>query len=514
MKRRSIYLGFAALGLLVTCVQAGEKKSTPPSQGQAKAQAQAKGSSGAAGASGDVDAKIKAKEPLKNNIILPGVVHGSYRELEVNSVNFITLKEPINEVFIPDPTVIDVQILNESSLYLMGLIPGETTLVINGKGGKTLVDCKIRVTYPLKTIKDAILEMYPDANIELSPLGSSVVIKGRVPSPEVASDVMELVGKFVDAAKIVNRMIIETSTQVLLKVKIAEVTRELTKSLGINWRALSSGSDAGGVHYGFVAGNSSTFVGGEAVTAGEISKELLKQGGLLSADVKGGRWIMHVGGKSGLSGLLDALANESFASILAEPTLVALSGKTATFKSGGEQGYTVTQQGTNNNTTEFKEWGTSIEFTPVVLSEDRINITVAPKVSTLTFSGDKGAPPALTTKEASTTVELASGQSLAIAGLLQKSQNTSAVETPFLADLPLLGPLFRQSTIVELEKELVIIVTAYIVKPSSKVLKTPVEGVPRLYSPLENLITRKFHKNVKSGGRAGKHYSAGLLVRS
>ncbi|MDR2681510.1 MAG: hypothetical protein LBB29_00460 [Holosporaceae bacterium] len=275
----------------------------------------------------------------------------------------------------------------------------------------------------------------------------------------------------------------------------------MTKSLGINWRAISASKDIAGASYGFVTGNSSTFLGLD--TAG---KEFAKEGGVLSADLKGGRWIAHVGGKSGLSGLLDALANELFASILAEPTLVALSGSSAVFKSGGQQGFTVTQQGSNNNTMEFKDWGTSIEFTPIVISEDRITIKVNPKVSTLASTGNNSAP-ALTSKEVSTTVELGSGESLAIAGLLQRNTSTSAIETPFLSDLPLLGPLFRQSSISKTEKELVIIVTPYIVKPSSKKLKTPTEMIPRLYSPLENILTRKFHKNVK------KCQSAGFSIR-
>ncbi|MDR2794321.1 MAG: type II and III secretion system protein family protein, partial [Holosporaceae bacterium] len=424
-----------------------------------------------------------------------------YKEIEVNSVNFINLNEKISEIFIPDPSIIDVQLLNSNSLYVLGLSPGTTTLMINGNNAKPLVDCKVRVTYPLKTIREAVWEMYPDANIEFVSLDSSLILKGKVPSPEMAADIVEIVGKFLDATKIINKLQIETSTQVLLKVKIAEVTRELTKSLGINWRAISTSKDIAGASYGFVTGNSATFL--NVATAPE---DMTKIGGVLSADIKGGRWVAHVGGKSGLSGLLDALANESFASILAEPTLVALSGSRATFKSGGQQGFLVAQQGTNNNTTEFKDWGTSIDFTPIVISEDRITIKVNPKVSTLATSSN-GSTPALTSKEVSTTVELGSGESLAIAGLLQRNTTTLAVETPFLADLPVLGALFRQNNVSKTEKELVIIVTPYIVKPSSKKLKTPTEMVPRLYSPLESILTRKFHKNIK------KCHGAGFSIR-
>jgi pilus assembly protein CpaC len=419
------------------------------------------------------------------------------KEIEVNSVNFIKLKEKAKEVFIPDPHVIDVQMLSDNSLYLIGIAPGVTSLVINDKDGSVMVDCKIRVTYPLKAIKAAIMEIHPDTNIEILSIDNSVILRGNVPSPEIAADVQDIVARFIDGDKIVNKLSIETSTQVMLKVKIAEVSRDLTKSLGINWRAMSSSSGIGGPNWGFVTGDSTAFIP-DITDPTKYKEELLKKDGILGVSLKGGRWLTHFGGKRSLSGLIDALATESFASVLAEPTIIALSGKTATFKSGGEQGYNVVQPGaTNTVTTEFKPWGTSIEFTPVVLSENRINITVSPQVSTLKFDNGQNSPPSLTTKEAKTTVELGSGQSMAIAGLLQKSNSTSASETPFLADIPLIGTLFRNSGVTINEKEIVIIVTPYVVKPSSKQLKTPTEMVPRMYSPLESIITRKFHKNAK-----------------
>jgi pilus assembly protein CpaC len=394
--------------------------------------------------------------------------------------------------------------LSDNSLYLIGLAPGGTSLIINDRDGNVAVDCKIRVTYPLKAIKAAIIDIHPDADVEIMSLDSSVILKGKVPSPEIAEEIQNIVGKFIDKEKIVNKLSVETSTQVMLKVKIAEVSRDLTKSLGINWRAMSAAHGVNGPNYGFVTGDSSSFLPNIA-DAESYPEEILRAEGPLSVSLKGGRWLTHFGGDKSLSGLIDALASESFASVLAEPTIVALSGKTATFKSGGEQGYNVVQPGaTNTVTTEFKDWGTSIEFTPVVLSENRINITVTPKVSTLSFNNGQNSAPSLTTKEATTTVELGSGQSLAIAGLLQESKNTSSSETPFLADIPLIGMLFRGTGITVSEKEIVIIVTPYIVKPSSKQLKAPNDMVPRMYSPLESLITRRFHeKTEKFGVSAG-----------
>ncbi|MDR0968304.1 MAG: pilus assembly protein N-terminal domain-containing protein [Holosporaceae bacterium] len=423
------------------------------------------------------------------------------KEIEVNSVNFIKLSEKANEIFIPNPTVADIDMLSDSSLYLTGLAPGVTFLVAHNKRGKIIADYQIRVTYPLREIKKALAGMYPETDVEIVSVDNSVVLKGKVPSPEAAADIQDIVGRFVESSKIINKLSIETATQVMLKVKIAEVSRSLTKSLAINWRALSPGDSASGMHYGFMTGNPGAFPTFTKDAAPiDIAKDINEK--TFASTVSGGRWLAHTGGHNGLSALIDAIATESFASVLAEPTLIALSGKTATFNVGGEVSYTVKQSGTDSNTTEFKQWGTSIEFTPIVLSEDRINITIKPSVSTIGEKNNEGVP-SLNTKDASTTVELGSGQSMAIAGLLQTTKDTASSETPLLADIPLIGSLFRDSKVGSKETELVIIVTPYIVKPSSRQLKTPVEMVPKMYSPLESILTRKFHKNVKQGQSAG-----------
>ncbi|MDR0753138.1 MAG: type II and III secretion system protein family protein, partial [Holosporaceae bacterium] len=411
---------------------------------------------------------------------------GEEKVIEVNSVNFIKLNKKANEIFIPNPNIADVEMLSDSSLYLTGLAPGTTSLVAHDKQGNIIADYKIIVTYPVKQIKSAIKEMYPDTDVEIISIDDSIILKGRVPSPEIALDVQDITGRFVNNTKIINKLSIQTATQVMLKVKIAEVSRTIAKNLGINWRALSSGKDVTGMHFGFTSGNASSFPAFTSSTT-ELAGVLSAQNGVLGIDLPGGRWLAHIGGGNGLSALIEALASESFASVLAEPTLIAISGKTATFKAGGEEGYRTKQTGGDVVTTEFKQWGTSLEFTPVVMSEDRISIRVKPVVSTVSHENQNDIP-SLTTKEAETTVELGSGQSLVIAGLLQTTKNSNASETPFLADMPIIGSLFRSSQINSTEKELIIVVTPYIVKPSSKPLKVPTDMVPRMYSPLESVL--------------------------
>lgn len=418
-------------------------------------------------------------------------------EIEVRSVNILKYSKDIGEIFIPNDDVADISMLSSRSLYLSGKAPGTTYLKILDKQGNVMADLTVRVTYPKKDIKSAIAKIYPELNVELLAVDNNMIVKGNVDSPEMAQDVIDIVGRFVESAKIINKLSIATATQVMLKVKIAEVTRDVTKSLGINWRALD------------ISGTSSALIGMSAVGGGfpefasDLSKAqetLLKSDGVLGS-VQGGRWIVGAG-INNLAALIEALAYEKFGSILAEPNLIALSGNEATFSAGGEKGYMITQPNSNNQTTEFKKWGTSVKFTPVVISEDRINIKVSAEVSSVEGEAKDKAPD-LTTKNVETVVELGSGQSLAIAGLLQTKKTVSSKETPLLADIPILGALFKQSQVDSNERELVIIVTPYIIKPSSKALKCPTDMVPKILSPLQINVRGKYTETSKEADSSG-----------
>lgn len=433
----------------------------------------------------------------------------SSAEIEVKYDLKITLPEDALNIFIADPEIIDVQVIEPRFVRIMALKPGNTSLQIYGVSKKIIRDIKVEVINQISDIKTAIRRICEELDINVLSIGESIVLKGEVPSPEIAADIVDVASRWVDAAKIVNKLKIKTSTQVMLKVKIAEVSRKLNRSIGFNWKALAStGTDLKGFHYGFTAGGSMP-KDGTSSKIDDFTKNIL-------TPTNGVRWAFMDSGDKGGGAIIDALASESFASVLAKPTLIALSGKTATFKCGGEKGFLVKQPGgtSDSNTTEFKEWGTSIEFTPVVLSEDRINITVAPKVSTVEQE-ETGGTPSINSKEASTTVELASGQSLAIAGLLQRVKNSSSSEVPFLGDIPIIGSLFRGSTVGTTETELVIIVTPYIVKPSSKRLKTPIDMIPRLYSPIEVILNGESHdyKAARKGCKLKKAYSPGFSIR-
>ncbi|MBO6055584.1 MAG: pilus assembly protein N-terminal domain-containing protein [Alphaproteobacteria bacterium] len=421
------------------------------------------------------------------------------KEIDKGSIHFLKFDREMDEVFIPNPDVLDVNLLSKKSLYYNGLEIGKTSLIIRDEEGKTLCDYLVKVTYPLGDIRRAIAKIFPDLEIDIVSIDSNLILKGNVASPEMAQDVLDIVERFVvNKDKIINKLTIETATQVMLKVKIAEVTRSVTKSLGIDWRTLSvPGGESSGL-IGMAAGNNTL----ELPTSTDGVIDTLTTANI-GAGEGGGKWIVAAG-LNNLAALIDAAAAESFATILAEPNLVALSGKPATFKSGGQYGYVVNQNGTSDNkTTEFKDWGTSLEFTPVVLSEDRINIKVKTEVSSIEPKEDPDAPPNTAAKNVETVVELGSGQSIVLAGLLQKTNGNASVETPFLSEIPLIGSLFKSSYEKNEERELVIVVTPYIVKPSSKQLKVPTDMIPKMLSPLKTITKRRFHRLKKEADSAG-----------
>ena len=302
------------------------------------------------------------------------------KTIEVNSVNFIQLKSKAGKVFIPDSKIADVDVIDDQSLLLMGLKPGMTSLIVNDKEGNVIANYKIRVTYPLAEIKNTVAQLHPDSSIDLISMDDSVILKGKVASPEDASDIQTIVSKFVEQGKIINKMEIATATQVMLKVKIAEVSRSVSQNFGINWRAISFGNTVGGTHAGALIGTLGDPFKYESAL--DTFKQNLTQGekGLSSSS-----WFIQTGGNNNLSAVINALDEEKFASLIAEPTLVAISGQKATFSAGGEYGYKATQtsSGTTTTSTEFKEWGTKLDFTPVVISENRIKITVKPQINSV-----------------------------------------------------------------------------------------------------------------------------------
>ncbi|MGI9510340.1 MAG: type II and III secretion system protein family protein, partial [Geminicoccaceae bacterium] len=280
-------------------------------------------------------------------------------------------------------------------------------------------------------------------------------------------------------------------TQVHLRVRVAEVSREVIKEFGINWEMLFN---SGNFTFGFASGRDLVSSGGT------IFRSPANAGG----NAPGIGFGNYTSGSASVSTAIDALAEEGLVTVLAEPNLTALSGETASFLAGGEFPIPVASDDSEIEI-EFKEFGISLAFTPTVLSRNRISLRVRPEVSELSDNGaitiNGLTIPALATRRAETTVELGSGQSFAVGGLLSNDVQNTVSKFPGLGDLPVLGTLFRSQRFQTNETELVILVTPYLVNPTDEpVLATPGDG----YQPpndIERILEGRLHHERLQPGR-------------
>ena len=415
---------------------------------------------GTAGASAPALAQPTAARPVETLNVSKG------------TGTLVRLSEPMSDVFVANDKVADVQVRSPTQLYVFGKDAGETTIYATSKGGRVVYATNVRVAQNLANLNEVLHTAMPDSNITVTTVGQLAVMNGTVSSPEDAAQAQSLVTALLNPGKKegdtldilpVNRLRTATPLQVTLKVRIAEINRSLLKSMGVN---LLSRDTTGGFLFGIGRGNPGSMSGGSATfNISSAGTTLGAAGHLLGLDI--------------LS-TLDIAATDGVASILAEPNLTALSGETASFLAGGEYPIPVSQ-GNNAVTIEYKQYGVGLAFTPIVLGDGRISMRVRPEVSQLDSANGVVLPgnirvPALITRRAETTVELGSGQSFMIAGLLQNTGQNSVDKAPVLGDLPILGALFRSTKFQRSETELVVIVTPYLVRPVSTQMATPVDG--------------------------------------
>ena len=399
--------------------------------------------------------------------------------LEVNKGQLLRLVRPVDTVFIAEPGIADVQLKSPTLIYIFGRQPGETTLFAVDKREMVILNTRVVVAHNLTRLRDMIRNFLPDGMVDVRSVEGTVVMTGAVASAEQAEDLRRLAIRVLgEKGELINRVRVTGPNQVNLRVRIAEISRDLDKQLGINWDAVKNVGDiALGIAVGAPGGAAEAFLN-QQPTASNIT--------VTGSDV---------------NALIDALDDEGLITVLAEPNLTAMSGETASFLAGGEFPIPVAQKD-NNITIEFKKFGVSLAFTPTLLGSGRINMKVRPEVSQLTDTGAVEVTgfkiPALTTRRAETTVELGSGQSFAIAGLLQATTNQTVEEFPGLAQLPVLGPLFRSTKFQSDETELVIIVTPYVVRPVNTRLASPTDG----YSPptdSERILFGATHRSTATG---------------
>ncbi|CAH6805064.1 Type II and III secretion system protein family protein [Vibrio chagasii] len=421
---------------------------------------------------------------LLSSLCLSFASAASALDVTINEAKMIRLPEKAKSIFISSTHIADYQTLTNTKVMVFGKRAGSATITVLNEQERVIYTNKIRVTHNSREFNDLVKNKFPEASVNAESLGGKLWLKGQVPSPMMAHNIVSLakgyLSPIVDQTQqqessntqngagssntttkdqpmqsnedeLINQLVVTMPNQVNIRVKIAEVSRNVSNKLGIKW-----GSIAGGV--------------------GQFSFSKLPN--------------VSSWGKPSITALIDALATNGMMSVLAEPNLTAMSGEDAEFLVGGQVPLPLITADTTQ--IEYKDFGVKLNFTPTVLSQNRISLKVNPEVSNVSIENQQVVNgtnfPSFTTRSAATTIELASGQSFALGGLLKSEDIEQLQKVPLIGEIPVLGSLFRSTEFTRRETELIIIVTAYLVKPTrSDSMQLPTDGLIPL-SDVERLL--------------------------
>jgi pilus assembly protein CpaC len=443
--------------------------------------------------------------------------------LSIGRGQLITMPGTISDVFVADDRVADVQVKSARQLYVLGKAGGVTTIYASNAAGAIVWSSTVRVGSNIDSVDQMLHIAMPDAKIAVATMGANtVLLTGTVGAPEDAAEAQRLVTAFMGAgANVISRLKTATPLQVNLQVRIAEVSRSLLRDIGVNLQTIDGSSGfRGGIGQGraFTSGTWSPQgpVGvGNGVGQSAFVNPLTGAADILGPAVQSvaaGSTFAGMGKLFGLDILaaLDLGEQIGLVTTLSQPNLTALSGETADFLAGGEFPIPLSQ-GLGATSIEYKRYGVSLAYTPTVLASGRISLRVRPEVSEISATNgvvlSGTAVPALTVRRAETTVELGSGQSFMIAGLLSNNAQNNLRRTPGLAEVPILSNLFKSTSFRKNESELVIIVTPYLVNPvNANDIKLPTDGF-NTATEIERLLTNKV-SDGKSGQDRPKPESA------
>jgi pilus assembly protein CpaC len=380
--------------------------------------------------------------------------------VELNKSRLIELPRDVSEVVISNPAVVEAVVRTPRRVHLLGQQIGQAGAVFVGRDGSRLLALDIAVQRDLAPVAATIRRLVPSAKVRLEAVNDNIVLTGTAASPLDASRIVDIASRF--AAKpeqILNMLDVEAKEQVLLKVTVAEMNRSVIRRLGVDIQeALVSGNIAIAklVETSFPA--TGNLVAGAVM--GSAGGKLV---GASSGTTIVGGWS---NGRGEISAMIEALERNGLARTLAEPNLTSISGETADFLAGGEYPVPVGSE-KETTTIAFKPFGVKLAFTPVVLSEGRISLKVATEVSELTSEGavtvNSISIPALKVRRASSTLELPSGGSVVMAGLISSQMRKSVEGLPGMRELPVLGRLFSSDDFIRQETEMVVIITPYLV---------------------------------------------------
>ncbi|MEN8135418.1 MAG: type II and III secretion system protein family protein [Thermodesulfobacteriota bacterium] len=421
-------------------------------------------------------------------------------QLKLGGSDVIKTIAPFKRVTIADPAIADVVILSPMEIYVYGKKVGFTSMMLWEAGqDKTVLD--VVISLDVTALKEQLFELYPDEKVEVYASETGVVLSGTVSGPEVVEQVLRLTRAFLpveaegggtgsgsgrSGSGITNLLRVGSNQQVMLEVTFAEVSRNSGRDLQVGMGLNNMGTDLGNDFSRGAAGVGPLNIANNGIPFGE---DPLNPGTNLF-QATGSLLFNFINNPANIfveidhfTAALHFLESEGLARTLAEPRLVTQSGQEASFLAGGEYPIPVPSGTTVNAITiEFKEIGVGLSFTPVVMSDGKISLRVAPSVTTITdtvpAATGSGEVPILSTRKLDTTVQLHDGQTLALAGLLQENMREVVSKVPLLGDLPILGALFRSTNYVEEKTDLLIAVTPHLVKPVPEgSLKFPGENI-------------------------------------
>lgn len=372
-------------------------------------------------------------------------------QLTAGKASTVELGRDVSDLLVANPAIADVGTLRSNRLYIVGKAVGDTNVLAFDAEGNQLADISVHVRVDQNTLSSALKEFFPDEDVNVRTINNNIVLTGSVSTPLMANRVRDLASRFIttQGQTIVDLMGVDGEQQVMVKVKVIEARRNVLREYGI--ATDYKPGNVGSIDNGFI--NSIAGTGLNAL-----------------APFASGQLFLDDNGKFGPLGVsVQALERDGLVNVLAEPNLTAISGETAGFLAGGEFPVPVGTDDDGNITLEFKQFGVSLNFTPTVLSKENISLHMSTEVSTL--SEDQGVTlvgvdiPGLSVRRAETTVEMASGGTIMIAGLIQSGTVNSLNGLPGIRDVPILGDLFKSKSFQRDESELIILVTPYLVKP-------------------------------------------------
>jgi pilus assembly protein CpaC len=430
----------------------------------------------------------------------------SFISLNTGKGMAVRLPRAAKNVFVADPKVANVNPVSTRLVYVYGAGDGETTLYAVDNADKVIYSATVRVGNNISQLGQMLKLALPGSNVDVKTLNGMVFLSGFVGTPKDVEEAGRLTQQLVgEKQTVINRLATQTPVQVMLQVKIAEVSRDTLKQIGVNWNVQDASS---GFKLGILGARD--FIQDAEFTAAINPATGLPTGNLIQSKAAqfllssfGGYSLPFSAGNvlgANVEGAIDALEREGLLSILAEPSLTALSGEKASFLAGGEFPVPIPDSD-GKLSVSFKTYGVGLDFVPVVHSSSRISLKIKSEVSQLTEAGgvklSSFTIPALSTRKAETVIEMGSGESFAIAGLLQNTMNNEESKLPGLGNLPVIGALFKSDKFRRQETELVVVVTPYLVRPMQPdQVRLPTDGLRAPDDLSRYLMSRTFEQGL------------------